>query len=121
MRLEAMAMRLEAIASWLEAIAIRLEAIASRLEAIAIRLEAIASRLQAITFIGFLEVSFLPEQSSPTLADNPAPEQSSLPFEPPLREARFTDPGGIVKENPCARQFRTSTSNGPKATIFKSG
>ena len=57
MRLEAMAMRLEAIASWLEAIAIRLEAIASRLEAIAIRLEAIASRLQAITFIGFLEVS----------------------------------------------------------------
>ena len=41
--MEAIAIRLEAIASRLEAIAIRLEAIASRLKAIAIRLEAIAS------------------------------------------------------------------------------
>ena len=47
-RLEAIAIRVEAIASRLEAIAIRVEAIASRLETIAIRLEAIASRLEAI-------------------------------------------------------------------------
>ena len=46
--MEAIVIRLEAIASRLEAIAIRLEAIASRLEAIAIRLEAIARRLEAI-------------------------------------------------------------------------
>ena len=47
-RLEAIAIRVEAIASRLETIAIRLEAIASRLEAIAISLEAIVSRLEAI-------------------------------------------------------------------------
>ena len=47
-RLEAIAPRLENIATRLEAIAIRLEAIASRLKAIAIRLEAIAPRLDAI-------------------------------------------------------------------------
>ena len=46
--MEAIALRLEAIASRLEAIALRLEAIASRWEAIALRLEAIPSRLVAI-------------------------------------------------------------------------
>ena len=45
--MEAIASRLEAIASRLEAIASRLEAIASRLEASAGRWEAIASRLEA--------------------------------------------------------------------------
>ena len=47
-RLEAIAIRLEAIATRWEAIAITLEAIATRLEAIAIRLEAIATRWEAI-------------------------------------------------------------------------
>ena len=47
--MEALAIRLEAIAIGLAAIAIRLEAIAIGLEAIAIRLEAIAIRLEAIS------------------------------------------------------------------------
>ena len=53
LRVEAIAIRLEAIASRVEAIAIRLEAIASRVEAIAIRLEAISSRLEAVAIIGW--------------------------------------------------------------------
>ena len=47
-RLEAIATRVVAIASRVEAIATRLEAIASRVEAIATRLKAIASRVEAI-------------------------------------------------------------------------
>ena len=47
-RLDAIAIRLETIAIRLEAIAIGLEAIPIRLEAIAIGLEAMASRLDAI-------------------------------------------------------------------------
>ena len=47
-RLEAIATRVEGIASRLDAIATRVEAIASRLEAIATRVEGIASRLEAI-------------------------------------------------------------------------
>ena len=45
LEMEAITLRLEAIASRLEAIALRLEAIASRLEAMALRLEAIARLL----------------------------------------------------------------------------
>ena len=52
-RLEAIATRVEAIASRLGAIATRVEAIASRLEAIATRVEAIANRLEAIATIGW--------------------------------------------------------------------
>ena len=52
-RLEVMAIRLEAIALGLEAVAIRLEVMAIRSEAIALGLEAIALGLEVIV-IGFL-------------------------------------------------------------------